>query len=247
MTKIISIINHKGGVGKTTTTLNLGKGLSLLNFKVLMIDIDPQANLSQSIGVEDPINSIYHAICHNEPLPIQILSPYLSIVPASLELSEAEMKLQKEVNGYFKLKKTLNEIKDAYDYILIDCPPSLSILTINSLIAANNTIIVVQPEYLATKGLVTILSLIEELKENLNPDLHILGMLITQVDRTIIKQQIAEQLKSVYPEKVFDTMIRRNVTLTEASAMNQDIFSYNDQCAGAVDYMNLSNEISKIK
>ncbi len=247
MTKIISIINHKGGVGKTTTTLNLGKGLSLLNFKVLMIDIDPQANLSQSIGIEDPTNNIYHTICHNEPLPIQVLSPYLDIVPASLELSEAEMKLQKEVNGYFKLKKALNEIKDKYDYILIDCPPSLSILTINSLIAANNTIIVVQPEYLATKGLVTILSLISELKENLNPDLHILGMLITQVDRTIIKQQIAEQLKSIYPEKVFDTTIRRNVTLTEASAMNQDIFSYDDKCAGAVDYMNLSNEISKIK
>jgi chromosome partitioning protein len=243
MKKIIAIINHKGGVGKTTTTLNLGKGLSLLGAKVLMIDIDPQANLSQSVGIEDPEKNIYLAICQNEELPIQHLSDFLDIVPASLELSEAELKLQSDVNGYFKLKKSLNSVKDLYDYILIDCPPSLSILTINSLIAADNAMLIVQTEYLATKGLQTILSLINELKENLNPDLEILGMLLTQVDRTVIRQQIAEQLKSIYVKEVFETFIRSNVTIAEASAMNKDIFTYDDKCAGAIDYMNLSKEI----
>lgn len=243
MSKVIAIINHKGGVGKTTTTLNLGKALSLLEKKVLLIDIDPQANLSQSVGLEDPEKNIYTAFLGGQELPIIEIANNFSLIPSSLDLSEAELKLQKEVNGYFKLKKLLGEIKKNYDFILIDCPPSLSILTINSLIAANNAIIVVQAEYLATKGLQTIISLIEELKENLNPELKIMGMLITQIDRTIIRQQIAEQLKNIYPERVFETTIRSNVTLTEASAMNQDIFTYNDKCSGAVDYMNLAKEI----
>lgn len=243
MSKVIAIVNHKGGVGKTTTTLNLGKALSLSGKKVLLIDIDPQANLSQSIGIEEPDENIYTAFFQNGKLPIFEIENNFNLVPSSLDLSEAELKLQKEVNGYFKLKKLLNEVKKDYDFILIDCPPSLSILTINSLIASNSVIIVVQAEYLATKGLQTIISLIDELKENLNPDLKIMGMLVTQIDRTIIRQQIAEQLKNIYSEKVFETTIRNNVTLTEASAMKQDIFTYNDKCSGAVDYMNLAKEI----
>ncbi|MCS6795204.1 MAG: ParA family protein [Raineya sp.] len=245
MQKTIAIINHKGGVGKTTTTLNLGKALSLLGKKVLLVDIDPQANLSQSLGIEEPEQNIYTAIFSNhQDLPIFEFNNNLSLLPSSLDLSEAELKLQKEVNGYFKLKKLLSSVQqNRYDFILIDCPPSLSILTLNSLIAANYAMIVVQSEYLATKGLQTIISLIDELKENLNPNLKIMGMLITQIDRTIIRQQVAEQLRQVYKGRVFETVIRNNVAITEASAMKMDIFSYNDKSIGATDYMNLAKEI----
>ncbi|MGD1842345.1 MAG: ParA family protein [Thermonemataceae bacterium] len=242
--KIISIVNHKGGVGKTTTTLNLGKALTLIDKKVLIVDIDPQANLSQSIGVENPSTNIYHALCEDQVPPILSIGDHIDLIPSDIDLSEAELKLQNEVNGYFRLKKMLADIDATYDYILIDCPPSLSVLTLNALIASTLTMIIVQVEYLATKGLKTILSLIEEIKENLNPELEVLGLLLTQLDRTIIRNQIAQQVKSVYSGKVFDTAIRSNVSLTEASAMNQDIFTYNPKTAGAEDYLNLAKEVS---
>jgi len=241
--KIISIVNHKGGVGKTTTTLNLGKALALLGKRILVVDIDPQANLSQSVGIENPERNIYHALCEDAPSPIHQIAEGLFLLPSDIDLSEAELKLQTEVNGYFRLRKILHSFSKNYDYVLIDCPPSLSILTLNALIASNYTLLVVQAEYLATKGLKTILSLIEELKENLNPNIEVIGMLITQIDRTVVRNQIAEQIKSIYQGKVFDTMIRSNVALTEASAVNQDIFSYNGNSAGAEDYMKLAKEL----
>jgi chromosome partitioning protein len=240
---IIAIINHKGGVGKTTTTLNLGKALSMCGKKTLVIDIDPQANLSQSIGIEEPDMHVYQAMLENTPLPIMNLAENFDLIPADLDLSEAEIKLQNDVNGYFKLRNALKSAKENYDFILIDCPPSLGILTTNALIAATHILIVVQSEYLAVKGLQTILKLVESARENLNPDLEVAGMLITQINKTVFRQNIAETLRNIYHGKVFQTAIRQNISLAEASSVGQDIFSYSPKSAGAEDYMALAKEM----
>jgi chromosome partitioning protein len=245
--KIISMVNHKGGVGKTTSTLNLGKALSLHGKKVLIIDADPQANLSQAAGVEEPEKSLYHAMTENAELPIVNLAKNFDLVPADLDLSEAELRLQSDVNGYFTLRRILKKLDVKYDYILIDCPPSLGILTLNALIASNYVIVVVQSEYLAVKGLQTIFNLIEKLRENLNPDIAIMGMLLTQINRTVFRKSIADTVKELYKGKVFETMIHQNITLAEASAEGKDIFSFDATCVGAKDYDKLAKEISKIK
>lgn len=244
--KIVSIINHKGGVGKTTSTLNLGKALSLKKKNVLVIDIDPQANLSQSLGIEEPEKSIYNTVCEDAPLPIINITKNFDLVPADLDLSEAELRLQSDVNGYFILKKKLNEYLETYDYILIDCPPSLGILTLNALIASTHVIVVVQAEYLAVKGLQTIFNLIEKLKENLNSNLDIMGMLITQLNHTVFRKSIANTVRELYEGKVFNTTIRQNITLAEASSEGKDIFSFDEKCAGAEDYQALAKEIIKL-
>ncbi|MEO1652454.1 MAG: ParA family protein [Bacteroidota bacterium] len=241
--RIISVVNHKGGVGKTTTTLNLGKALSEAKQKVLIIDIDPQANLSQSIGIEDPEKNIYHTITHQEPLPVTSIGNNLDIVPASLDLSGAEVKLISEVNGYFRLKSGITDLNETYDYILIDCPPSLGILTINALIASQKVIIVVQSQYLAIKGLNTIMDLIEELRKNLNSNLQVMGLLLTQVNRTVISKSISESLSLDHDDLVFKSQIRQNVALIEASTVGQDIFTYDRNSHAAQDYAALAQEI----
>lgn len=242
-TRVIAVVNHKGGVGKTTTTLNLGKALSLLKQRVLIIDIDPQANLSQSLGVEDPEENINDTITHKRKLPILNMGHNFDLVPANLELSGAEVKLISEVNGYFRLRDALEAEETEYDYILIDCPPSLGILTINALIASSEVIVVVQSQYLAIKGLDTILELVEELKQNLNRVLAITGMLLTQVNRTVVSRTIVESVRNTHKTKVFNTFIRQNVALIEASTTGQDIFSYDKSSYGAEDYLKLAKEI----
>lgn len=241
--RIISVVNHKGGVGKTTTTLNLGKALSLLGQRVLIVDIDPQANLSQSLKIEDPERSIYHAVTERTVVPIHQVTDTFHIVPASLDLSSAEVKLITEVNGYFRLKEGLEPVLDDYDYILIDCPPSLGILTINALIAAAEVIVVIQSQYLAIKGLNTILDLIEELRKNLNSKLRVLGLLLTQVNRTVVSKSIVESIQGSYQKDVFKTQIRQIVALVEASTLGQDIFTYDENSHAAKDYLSLAKEI----
>ena len=241
--RIIAVVNHKGGVGKTTTTLNLGKALSLLKKKVLIVDTDPQANLSQSVGVEEPPKNIYHALVEGERLPIEQVAKGLHLVPADLDLSGAEVKLITEVNGYFKLRNTLGTVAKNYDYILIDCPPSLGILTANAMIAATEVLIVVQSQYLAIKGLDTIIELIEELRQNLNPALGLMGLLLTQVNRTVVSRTIVEKVQTEYGDAAFQTVIRQNVAVVESSTHRMDIFSYDKECAAAQDYLNLAKEI----
>ncbi|TAH30719.1 MAG: ParA family protein [Cytophagales bacterium] len=240
---IISIINHKGGVGKTTTTINLGKALSLADKKVLLIDLDPQANLSQCAGIESPDFNTFHVLCEDIALPIYQLAKNFDIIPADLDLSEAELRLQSDVNGYFRLKKRLKEVQGKYDFILIDCPPSLSILPLNALIASDKVIIAVQAEFLAVKGLQTIFDLIEKLKENLNTSLSIIGMLITQLNNTIFRKDVADSIRKIYGGQVFETMIKQNITLAEATAAAKDIFTYDKSSQGAKDYDALAKEI----
>lgn len=243
MSRIISILNHKGGVGKTTTTLNLGKALSLKGYRVLIVDIDPQANLSISVNIREPKENIYHSICEDAPLPIYKVDKDFDIVPADLNLSMAELKLNSGVNGYFKFKKVLTPYFYNYDYILIDCPPSLGILTLNALIASNEVLIVVQSQFLSIEGLSTITNLLEELTENLAISWKITGLLLTQTDRTVVSKSVVEGLKQIYQDKVLNTYIRRNTAIAEASGVRQDIFNYNPKSQGAEDYDALANEI----
>lgn len=243
MSKIIAIVNHKGGVGKTTTTLNLGKALSLQGKKVLIIDNDPQGNLSQYLGIRESEKSMYHIYCENMPLPIKNISENFDLVPADLSLSIAENKLASDVNAYFKLRKSLQVVKEEYDYIFIDCQPSLNILTLNALIAANALMIVVQAQYLAIQGLQTILDLVSNIQENLNTDLFILGTLITQVHRTTANKTVINYLESYDRYKIFNAQIRQNTDFVESTIANQDIFTYNNKSNGASDYKALAEEL----
>lgn len=242
--KIIALVNHKGGVGKTTTTLNLGKALSLLGKKVLMIDNDPQANLTVSTNKENYEPTITEVYLEEINLPIVKVSENYDLVVASLSLAETEGKLQTDVNGYFKLKKAIAKLENKYDYVLIDCPPSLGILTINAMIVATEVLVVVQSQFLAVKGLTTIVDLVEKLREYLNPTLYITGLLLTQIGRNVITKSIIEAVREAYPHKVFETTIRQNIALAEASAVCKDIFSYNSKSIAAEDYLNLAKEIT---
>lgn len=244
MIKIISILNHKGGTSKTTTTLNLGKALSILGYRVLLIDLDAQANLSQSMGVEDESETISEVFgLKLKQLPIKTISELLHLVPASLELSAVEAGMYSNISSYFLLKSLLDGLKDRYDYVLIDCPPSLGIFTQNALIASNSVLITVQAQFLALKGLDTVYSLITTVKEKLNQGISVQGLVVTQTNHTKLSKDILASLKIAFKEKVYATTIRQNVALAEASAHRQDIFSYNPESYGAIDYMNLAKEI----
>ncbi len=244
-TRVISFINHKGGVGKTTSTLNLGKALAILGKKTLIIDIDPQSNLSQSVGIEEPEFSIYDVLCNELKMPVREIAENFYIVPAELGLSVAETKLQAEhITGYFKLHASLDEFAGVYDFILIDCPPSLGILTINALLASTEIIIIVEPQYLPIKGLNTIWELYLSLKKrNLNKNLSILGLLFTQFNRTVISKSIIEQVQQKYVGLPFDTIVRQSVKIAEASAKKMDIFEYDRESAGADDYLSFAQEV----
>ena len=223
--------------------MNLGKALSLNGKKVLLIDTDPQANLSQSLQVENVEKSIYDVYSAKIDLPIQQIAYNFFLTPSDLELSKVEMELMSSINGYFHLRKAIAKIDFQYDYILIDCPPSLGVLTINALLASTDVLVCVQSEFLAIKGLQTVLGLIANLQDDLHKDLELLGMLITMTNRTIIKKNVVENLKKSYQEKVFGTVIRQNIKLVEASALGQDVFSYDPSCSAAEDYAELAKEI----
>jgi chromosome partitioning protein len=246
MARIISILNHKGGTGKTTTTLNLGKALSMIGYHILLIDLDAQANLSQSLGFEDEKETISEVFEQKlQELPIRKITDTLYIVPASLDLSAVEPGMYSNINSYFLLKSLLERIKGTYDFILIDCPPSLGIFTQNALIASNSVLITVQAQFLALKGLDTVNNLIISVREKLNQSIVIQGLVITQTNHTKLNKDIVSSLKETFKEKVYGTTIRQNVAIAEASANRQDIFSYSPESFGAIDYMNLAKEITQ--
>jgi len=243
--KVFSLINHKGGVGKTTTTHNLGKALSLKGKKVLMIDNDPQSNLTTACGVEGVEESIYTALLNGTALPVINIAKNLDLVPSELDYTRIEHQLLTEMNGYFKLKKALKPILKDFDVILIDCPPSLGALTSNALIASDALLIVVQSSYLSVKGLQTIVDIVTETQEELNPKLEIKGFILTQENRTVVRKEMVKVVKEAYPSKVFETIIRQNVALEEATTNQVDIFTYSPESPGATDYMSLAEEFLK--
>jgi len=250
MTKIISFVNHKGGVGKTTTTLNLGQALAKFHKqRVLLIDLDPQANLSSSLGfdTDNGSNTIYDALSGKMSIPITKISENLHIVLSSLDLSASEMELSSTISRETLLKRLLEPIMTKYDYILIDCSPSIGLLTINALTASTGTIIILQSEYLALKGMQKLLQTINNIKQYTNSNIEFYGVLLTLFDERLnLNKEVEKTMLNHFKDKLFKTKIRKNIALAEAPSMGQSIFEYNPSSNGAVDYRHFSEELIKL-
>lgn len=244
MSKVISISNHKGGVGKTTSTLNIGAGLNSLGKKVLLIDLDPQANLSQSLGIKEPRLNIYGALRGEYKLqPVEIL-PGLDIIPSTLDLSGAEVELVGEAGREYILKEIIEPLRGSYEFILIDNPPSLGLLTINAFTASDLVLIPLQAQYLALQGLTKLLEVVDKIQRRLNKGLEIGGVFITQYDsRKVLNRDVVSTIEAYFKDKVFSTKIRDNVSLAEAPAQGVDVLRYAPKSYGATDYLSLSQEI----
>jgi chromosome partitioning protein len=248
MSKVISISNHKGGVGKTTSAINIGAGLNKLGKKILLIDLDPQANLSQSLGVIEPEINIYGALRGEYNLQPQEILKGLDLVGSTLDLSGAEVEMSGEAGREYILKELIDPIKGSYDYIIIDSPPSLGLLTLNSFVASDKIYIPIQAQYLALQGVAKLVEIIEKIKKRLNKDLEIGGVFITQYDnRKVLNRDVVETIEDHFKSKVFKTKIRDNVALAEAPTQGVDIFRYNPKSNGAEDYLSLCKEIIKNK
>jgi chromosome partitioning protein len=243
MTKIISIANHKGGVGKTTTTVNLSAGLNIKGKRILCIDLDPQANLTQSLGVKDYEHSIYDSLTQNSDLRPVTIRKGFDVIPSHINLAGAEIELINEPGREYILKGLINKIKANYDYVFIDCPPSLGLLTVNSFVASDKLLIPLQAEYLATQGLARLMEVINKVKERINPEFEFGGVILTQFNkRLVLNKDIARSIGNHFGEKLYRSSIRENIALAEAPSVGKDIFEYNKKSNGAFDYSQLTKE-----
>ncbi len=241
---VVSLLNHKGGVGKTTSTINIGAGLVELGKRVLLIDLDPQANLTLSLGIPRQKVSIYEALRGESDLQPFQYKEGMDVIISTLDLSGAEMELINEAGREYILRELLTAVIDDYDYVLIDCPPSLGLLTLNALTSSQYVLIPLQTEFLALQGLAKIKQVIDKVKLRLNKNLDIGGVIATMYDsRRVLNRDVVETIHKYFGEKVFSTYIRDNVALAEAPAQRKDIFSYNHRSSGAEDYLSLCKEL----
>jgi len=251
MGKIIAIANQKGGVGKTTTTVNLAASLGVLEKKVLLIDADPQANATSGLGIDvDGVElGSYQLLEHTKTAReaiIETSSPNVDLIPAHIDLVAIEIELVDKDEREYMMKKAIIDLKNDYDYILIDCAPSLGLLTLNALTAADSVIIPIQCEYFALEGLGKLLNTIKSVQRLHNSSLDIEGMLLTMYDsRLRLSNQVVDEVRKHFGDMVFDTVIQRNVRLSEAPSYGESIIKYDAASKGATNYLNMANEIVK--
>lgn len=251
MGKIISIANQKGGVGKTTTAVNLSAALAVMEYKVLLVDADPQANATSGLGVnpDELEKSAYECFMGRADVADCILdtdTPNLSLLPTRIDLVGAEVELVNEKKREYFISRALEPAREDYDFIIIDCSPSLGLITVNALTASDSVIIPIQSEYFALEGLGKLLNTVRIVQTRLNPKLNIEGLLITMYDsRLRLARQVVEDVRQHFKSLVFDTLIYRNTKLAEAPSYGCSVISYDATCQGTINYLNLANEIVK--
>jgi chromosome partitioning protein len=248
--KTIAVVNQKGGVGKTTTSINLSSCLAELGRTVLLIDIDPQGNSTSGLGIEKKLTEskniygVFSGSSAMEDLVITTQMNNLYLIPSNIHLTGAEVELVSMIARETKLRNAISQIKNNYDYIIIDCPPSLGLLTVNALTASNSTLIPIQCEYYALEGLSQLLNVIKLIKNSLNTTLEIEGILLTMADtRTNLAKQVIDEVQKYFGNKVFETIIPRNIRLSEAPSFGKPIILYDPASYGAESYRNLAKEV----
>lgn len=248
MARIISVSNHKGGVGKTTSVVNIGAGLAIQGRKVLLIDLDPQANLTICFGVSESEQTIYSAFINGDKLEPINIKENIDLIPSSSDLAEAEINLKNDFSDNNNISKLIEAFSSNYDYIFIDCPPSLGLLTLNAFAASKEVIIPIQPHFLAVKGLAKIIEVVNKIKATTNRSVEISGVFVTMFDkRRILHKDVLDTIIMYFDDRVFNTKVRANIALAEAPTVGLDIFEYDSSSNGAFDYARIVLEIIEME